>query len=106
MIYRIDIQYLHTCTYMYVCVDEIKLPAKVSRLHSGGIKAAFTHSYGVATISRLLQIIGLMCKRALLKRPYSAKETYDFKEPCDRSHPILLFSLLCEMCHMTYDIQH
>ena len=50
---------------MYVCVDEIKLPAKVSRLHSGGIKAAFTHSYGVATISRLLQIIGLFCQRAL-----------------------------------------
>ena len=44
--------------------------------------------YGVATVSRLLQIIGLCCKRALLKRWYSAKETYDFKEPTNRSHPI------------------
>jgi len=45
--------------------------------------------YGVATISRLLKIIGLFCKRALEKRRYSAKETYHFKEPTTRSHPIL-----------------
>jgi len=44
--------------------------------------------YGVATISRLLKIIGLFCKRALYKRLCSAKETYDFKEPTNRSHPI------------------
>jgi len=47
----------------------------------------FSH-YGVATISRLLKIIGLFCKRALLKMLYSAKETYNFKEPTNRSHPI------------------
>ena len=45
-------------------------------------------SYGVATISRLLKIIGLFCKRALWKRRYSAKETYNIKEPTYRSHPI------------------
>ena len=45
---------------------------------------------GVATISRLLQIIGLLCKRALLKSLYSAKETYNFEEPTNRSHPIAL----------------
>jgi len=45
-------------------------------------------SYGVATISRLLKIIGLFCKRALQKRLYSAKETYNLKEPTNRSHPI------------------
>jgi len=44
----------------------------------------------VATISRLLKIIGLFCKRALEKRLYSAKETYSFKEPANRSHPISL----------------
>jgi len=44
--------------------------------------------YGVATISRLLKMIGLFCKRALSKRRYSAKETYNFKEPTNRSHPI------------------
>jgi len=37
--------------------------------------------HGVATISRLLKIIGLFCKRALKKRRYSAKETNNFKEP-------------------------
>jgi len=44
--------------------------------------------YGVATISRLLKILGLFCKRALQKRRYSAKATYDLKEPTNRSHPI------------------
>jgi len=48
----------------------------------------FSHSYGVATIMRLLKIIGLFCKRARWKRRYSAKETYNFKEPTTRSHPI------------------
>ena len=44
--------------------------------------------YGVDTISRLLKITGLFCKRALQKRRYSAKQTYNFREPTDRSHPI------------------
>jgi len=44
--------------------------------------------YGVAKISRLLTIIGLFCKRALWKRLYSAKETLNFREPTNRSHPI------------------
>jgi len=44
--------------------------------------------YEVATISRLFKTIGLFCKKALEKRLDSAKETYQFKEPTDRSHPI------------------
>ena len=48
-------------------------------------------SDGVAMISKLLKIISLFCKRALSKRLYSAKETYNFKEPTHRSHPILGF---------------
>ena len=47
-----------------------------------------SRGYGVATISTLLKIIGLFCKRALQNRLYSAKETYNFKEPTNRSHPI------------------
>ena len=39
-------------------------------------------------ISGLLKIIGLFCKRALYERRYSAQETYTFKEPTHRSHPI------------------
>ena len=46
--------------------------------------------YGVATISRLPKNIGIFCKRALWKRPYSARETYIFKEPTNHSHPIWL----------------
>jgi len=55
-------------------------------------------SYGVDTISRLLKIIGLFCKRALQKRRYSAKETYNSKEPTNRSHPMidLVYILLHE----------
>jgi len=47
-----------------------------------------TYTYGVATISRMLQIIGLFCKRALQKRPVFCKETFIFKHPTHRSHPI------------------
>ena len=44
--------------------------------------------YGVATISRLLQIIGLLCRTySLLQGPF-AKETYNFNEPTNGSHPI------------------
>jgi len=51
--------------------------------------------YGVATISRLLKITGLFCKRAQLKRWFSAKETYDFKKPANRSHPICIRQVGC-----------
>jgi len=39
---------------------------------------------GVATISRLLKIIGLFFKRALWKRLYSAKETYNDSQKSGR----------------------
>jgi len=35
------------------------------------------------TVPRLLKITGLFCKRALQKRLYSAKETYNSKEPLE-----------------------
>ena len=45
--------------------------------------------YRVATISRLLGIIGLFCRiSSLLQGPF-AKETYNYKEPTNGSHPIL-----------------
>ena len=39
-------------------------------------------------MSRMLKNIGLFCKRALQKRPIFCKETYIFKHPTHRSHPI------------------
>ena len=54
----------------------------------------------MATISRLLRIIGLSCKleRSLLKRVYSAKETYNFVPllcwKLYKPHPIALLAAL------------
>jgi len=51
------------------------------------------HTHTQQTIIQMLwglQIIGLFCKRALRKRRYSAKKTYNFKEPIHRSHSIPL----------------
>ena len=45
-------------------------------------------AYGVATISRLLKMIGLFCRILSLLWVSFAKETYHFKEPTNRSHPI------------------
>jgi len=53
--------------------------------------------YGVALVSRIDTIIGLFCKRDLQKRRYSAKETYNFIDPTDRSHPISDMSSYTEM---------
>jgi len=39
----------------------------------------------VATISRLFKIVGFLCKRALEKRLYSAKEAHICKEPTNKN---------------------
>ena len=57
--------YIYTYIHIYICVHTYKNIHTTSRIWNG-----------VATISRLLKMIGLFCKRALLKRRYSAKETY------------------------------
>ena len=64
----------------------------LTRLASLGTRLPLSIQYGVATTSRLRKITGLFCKRALEKRLYSAKETYNFKEPTNRSHPIPVVS--------------
>ena len=40
-----------------------------------------------ATVSSTAATVSLFRKRALQKRLYSAKKTYTFKEPTNRSHP-------------------
>ena len=59
--------------------------------------------YRVATISRLLKIIGLFCKRALYKSLYSGKETFNFKEPTNRSHPVVFVCIL-DRCVLLCDV--
>ena len=63
-------------------------------------KARSFRYYGLASISRLLKIIGLFCKRALLKRRYSTKETCNFEEPTNRSHHIRRLGI----CGSNHDI--
>jgi len=59
-----------------------------------------TFSYGVATISMLLKITSLFCRISSLLQGSFAKETYNFKEPTSRSHPIRVTWLL-HVCDMT-----
>jgi len=48
--------------------------------------------YGVATVSRIDQIIGLFRRIASLLQGSFAKETYHFIDPTNRSKPITLWS--------------
>jgi len=56
-----------------------------------------------ATMSRLLKMIGLLCKRALQNRRYSAKETNNLKESTDRSHPITYLQIIIEYTTLYWD---
>ena len=82
-------EYESTLYHMYVCKYLLCI-TRIHRVRVYSVSHGFTEncSYGVATISRLLKIVGLFCKRALQKRPIFSKETYNFKEPTNRSHPI------------------
>ena len=73
---------IYGCNWLDLCV-------RVTRLTTLHMAAR----YGVATMSRLLKKIGLFCKRALQKRRYSAKKTYNFKAPTHRSHPMPYISI-------------
>jgi len=53
---------------------------------------------GVATISRLLKIIGLFYRIQSLLQGSFAKEVYNFKEPTNRSHPMSLYVCLWVWC--------
>jgi len=69
--------------FVCVCVHEklvgIERESKACKVSIG---------YGVATMSRLLKMIGLFCRILSLLWVYFAKETHHFKEPTNRSHPI------------------
>jgi len=55
----------------------------------------FSHyGYGVAMISRLLKIIGLLCRIYSLLQGSFATATYNLKEPTNRSHPIWVLAWL------------
>ena len=45
--------------------------------------------YGMATVSRIDKIIGLFCRILSLLQGSFAKETYNFIDPTNQSHPIV-----------------
>ena len=49
--------------------------------------------YWVATISRLLRIIGLFCRIQSFSQGSCAQETYNLKEPTSRSYPIYPYTM-------------
>jgi len=74
--------------------------------HTYEHESRHTCEHGVSTISRLLKIIGLFCRISSLLYGSFAKETCNFKEPTNRSHPICRVTrcngLVCtngESCH-------
>ena len=62
--------------------------SNVFRIEYDGIETKHMYTYGVATMSRHLKIIGLFCRTQSLLQGSFAKETCNFKEPTNRSHPI------------------
>ena len=51
-------------------------------------RAAIAECYAVATVSRIDKIIGLFCRISSLLQGSFAKETHNFIDPTNRSHPI------------------
>ena len=66
--------HIYTCVVEHICYSYTYINVVDAYMFSFTVIA-----YGVAMTSRLLKIIGLFCKRALYKRPYSAKETYHLR---------------------------
>jgi len=72
------------CVLVYACVVCVYLCIHKYTLRSRCVIPILWGGY----VSKLFTIIGHFCKRALLNRWYSAKETCSFKEPINHSHPI------------------
>jgi len=59
--------------------------------------------YGVATVSRIDEIIGLFCRiLSLLYGPFT-KETCNFIDPTNQSHPIICVRMTCSYAR---DVTH
>ena len=84
---------------LYVCFAEYRLFYICIYIYICSYGHNLICLYGLATISRLLKIIGLFCKISSLLQGSFAKETYNFKEPTNRSHPIsvsmVIYTPLC-----------
>jgi len=63
---------------------------------SGNVNGLY---YWVVTINRLPKITGLFCRISSLLEGSCAKETYNSKEPTNRSHPIRHYVCTCRNPH-------
>jgi len=80
---------MYIFVYIYICKLIFALAAYFYRYR------AFDTIDWMALVSRIDKIIGLFCKKALQKRQYSAKETYNLIDPTYRSHPISICMYVC-----------
>ena len=91
------------CVFAFVFVSDCLCFCVCSGSMSSPGRKSTDCCYGVPTISRLLKMVDMFCKRALSKKLYSAKETYNLKEPSNCSHPICHQRWLETLNHcMTY----
>ena len=98
LIYDADEMQKSVCVYVYMCVCVyiytsiyiyIYMIKYIYLIYEMQMRCRSL--YGVTLVSRVDTIIGLFCKIALLKRQYSAKETYSLIDPTNRSHPIYIY---------------
>jgi len=86
--------YIYTYIYIYIYIY-------VSIIRENCLIWKSKCCYGVATISRLLKIVGLFCRISSLLQGSFAEETYDFKEPTNRSHPIVWSPLWADALYIS-----
>jgi len=115
-IYIYTYTYIYICIYIYMCVCvcvsacvfagvRVRACAWVSQI-STFFFSIIPSCYGLATISRLLKVPGLFCRIQSLLQGSFAKETYNFKEPTNRSHQIYICFSNCPMCSINAQIAH
>ena len=79
----------HSCTWHDSYTWDMAHSNMTQRIQIHGVWA----HYGVATVSRIDKITGLFGRIASLLQVSFAKETYNFIDPTNQSHPI------CDMLH-------
>jgi len=95
------LEHIHLCTQI-LQQTATYCNALQCTTYSSSLPPTRISRYVVAIISTLLKSVGIFCKRALYKRLYSIKVTYNFKEPTNRSHSIHISSM-CRAVSSAFD---
>jgi len=72
------------------------------------VDAGLVYVYAVATVSTIDKIIGLFCRIQSPLQVSFAKETSNFIDPTNRSHPIQMYVWrpVCRLCTRAYTHMH